>query len=175
MSELRARDAFIRYAGEELALPCFAYGPERPLPEVRRDAFGALEPDFGPRAPHRTAGACAVGARPILVAYNLWLSEPDLGLAKAIANAVRSTRVRALGIQVGRSVQVSCNLISPFVTGPEQVYDEIAVLAEKSGRTIERAELVGLIPHAVLETIAQHRWNELDLDAERTIEVRLDK
>ena len=59
-------------------MPCFLYGPERSLPEVRRSAFSTLAPDAGPPRPHPTAGATAVGARPVLVAYNLWLADPDL-------------------------------------------------------------------------------------------------
>ncbi len=98
---IAARDSFVTWAGRELRLPCFAYGPERSLPEVRRLAFRTLEPDAGPPLPHRTAGACAVGARPMLVAYNLWLSDPDLDLARSIAASIRSPQVRALGLRVG--------------------------------------------------------------------------
>ncbi len=68
-----ARDRFARWAGATLGLPCFVYGPERSLPSIRRGAFRELAPDTGPPAPHPTAGACAVGARPVLVAFNLWL------------------------------------------------------------------------------------------------------
>src|SRR5688572_13947872 len=75
---VRARDEFARWAAATLDLPCFLYGPERTLPEVRRGAFRTLTPDMGPPAAHRSAGAVAVGARPLLVAYNLWLTDPDL-------------------------------------------------------------------------------------------------
>ncbi len=73
-----ARDAFSAWAGTALGLPCFRYGPlpdgsARTLPEVRRAAFSRLPPDDGPAVPHPTAGAAAVGARGVLVAYNLWL------------------------------------------------------------------------------------------------------
>ena len=56
-----ARDRFARWAGSTLGLPCFCYGPERTLPEVRRRAFRDLEPDAGPSRAHPTAGATAVG------------------------------------------------------------------------------------------------------------------
>ncbi|MGH8982184.1 MAG: hypothetical protein ACRDWE_14400, partial [Acidimicrobiales bacterium] len=70
---LAARDRFCAWAAEELALPCFRYGPladgsTRTLPDVRRHAWQTLVPDTGPPAPHPTAGASAVGARPVLVA-----------------------------------------------------------------------------------------------------------
>ena len=63
----------------ELALPCFRYGPERTLPEVRRRAFarpGARH--RASRRPTRPPGRRASGARAVLVAYNVWLAEPDL-------------------------------------------------------------------------------------------------
>ena len=82
---LAARDAFSTWAADELAVPCFRYGPERTLPDIRRGAFTTLAPDVGPAEPHPTAGAMAVGARPVLVAYNVWLAEPDLALAKQLA------------------------------------------------------------------------------------------
>ena len=69
------------------ALPVFLYGPERSLPEVRRQAWWALRPDAGPDAPHPTAGAVAVGWRGLMVAYNLWLRGADLAQARSIAAA----------------------------------------------------------------------------------------
>ncbi len=165
---LDAREAFARWAGDALALPCFVYGPERTLPDVRGGAFTTLAPDYGPGVAHPSAGAVAVGQRPLLIAYNLWLSEPDLELARSIARTIRSTSVRALGLAVGDQVQVSMNLIDPSSTGPEHVWDTVATMAP-----IERAELVGLLPAATLERIDRGRWIQLDLGAERTIEWKL--
>ena len=164
---IAARDAFCAWAGGELSLPGFRYGPERTLPDIRRGAFTTLAPDCGPAAPHPTAGAVAIGARPLLVASNVWLAEPDLARAKQIAAAVRSPTVRTLGLQVGQEVQVSMNLIAPTTTGPGAVVDAIATLAG-----IRRCELVGLIPRAVLEREDPARWGELDLHPDRTIEAR---
>ena len=164
---LAARDAFCRWAGQELAVPCFRYGPERSLPDVRRGAFGDLAPDCGPAEAHPTAGAMAVGARPVLVAYNVWLAEPDLALARRIAAELRSPSVRALGLQVGDEVQVSMNLIAPDETGPAAVADAVAERAE-----VARCELVGLVPDRVLRAIDPARWVELDLAEGTTIEAR---
>ena len=72
---LTARNRFAAWAGAELELPCFLYGPERSLPDVRRNAFISLEPDTGPSTPHPTAGSTAVGARHVLVAYNVWITS----------------------------------------------------------------------------------------------------
>lgn len=163
-----ARDRTSRWIAEELEIPVFLYGPERTLPEVRRAAFTTLSPDLGPLHPHPTAGAVAVGARGLMLAWNLWLSEPDLALAREIAREVRSPELRALGLQVGGSVQVSMNLIDPQRVGPAEVYDRVASLA-----SIERAELVGLAPRSVLDAIPPNRWAQLDLAVETTIEYRL--
>jgi glutamate formiminotransferase len=167
---IEARDRFAHWAGVHLGLPCFLYGPDRSLPEVRRRAWRTLAPDTGPGVPHPTAGAAAVGARPILVAYNLWLAQPDLAVAQEIARALRGPSVRALALHLGDAVQVSCNLIDPWSVGPAAAFDAVA-----SQAGVARAELVGLAPAAVLEGIPRHRWRELDLDPSTTIEARLEK
>jgi len=163
-----ARDRLASWIGAELGVPCFVYGPERTLPQVRRDAFADLAPDTGPDRPHPRAGAVAVGARPPLIAYNLWLMEPDIDLARSIARSLRAPAVRTLGLVVGDTVQVSMNLIDPLVVGPAEVYRAVSTHA-----AIARAELVGLAPLAVLERIDPESWGRLDLAADRTIEARL--
>lgn len=165
-----ARDAFATWIGADLGVPAFLYGPERSLPEVRRGAFAGLAPDAGPERPHPTAGAVAVGARPPLVAWNLWLAAPDLGRAREVAAAVRSPEVRALGLAVGSRVQVSLNLVAPEVVGPAEAWDQVAALVEVAG-----AELVGLVPRAVLDRTDPARWSQLDLAPDRTIEARLER
>lgn len=165
---IRARDRFCSWAAAELDLPSFRYGPERSLPDVRRHAFAELTPDAGPATPHPSAGAVAVGARPVLVAYNVWLVEPDLSLARTIANRLRGPSVRALGLAVGSGVQVSFNLVDLAAVGPVQVADAVAATA-----AVDRCELVGLMPESVLETTPTARWNELDLSPDTTIEARL--
>jgi glutamate formiminotransferase len=165
---LDARDRFVAWADGALGLPCFRYGPERSLPEIRRGAWGDLAPDAGPDAPHPRAGATAVGARRILVAYNLWLVEPDLSRARAVAREIRGPDLRTLGLAVGSEVQVSCNLIAPWSVGPAAVYDAVAARAG-----VARSELVGLLPAAILDATPRSRWSELDLAPSTTIEGRL--
>jgi glutamate formiminotransferase len=167
-----ARDRFVAWLGNELGVPAFAYGAGRAsLPEVRRQAFRELAPDAGPPRPHPTAGATAVGARPLLVAYNLWLAPAGgLDLARSLARSLRSPAVRALGLRVGDGVQVSCNLVDPLRVGPATVYDAVAARAP-----VARAELVGLAPQAVLDAVDPSRWSELDLHPDRTIEARLSR
>jgi glutamate formiminotransferase len=165
---LAARDAFAHWLATTFGVPCFVYGPERSLPEVRRGAFRELAPDVGPPTPHPTAGACAVGARSVLVAYNLWLAEPDIEGARALARSLRGPAVRALGLEVGGEAQVSMNLVDPATVGPADIYDRVAAHAE-----IDHAELVGLVPRAVLDAVDPARWTELDLSTDRTIEARM--
>ena len=165
---ITARDGFARWAAGELGLPVFLYGPERSLPQLRKQAWKTLTPDFGPPAPHPVAGAVAVGCRPLMVAYNLWMAEADLGRARTVAATIRSASVRALAFRLGNDVQVSCNLVAPFGVGPDVVWDRVAGMMP-----VARAELVGLVPGTVLDGIPEDRWAELDLSRERTIEARL--
>ena len=169
-----ARAAVVRFAGwmaTALDVPCFLYGGRASLPEVRRRAFRTLWPGAGPLLAHGTAGATCVGARPVLVAYNAWLcAGTGIEIARAAARAVRGPAVRALAFDVGDRVQVSMNLVDPVALGPAQAYDAVARHAPVSG-----AELVGLVPAAVLTAIPRHRWPELELDPSRTIEARLEE
>ncbi len=181
---LGARDRFAQWAGDELALPCFLYGPERSLPEVRRTAFVSLAPDTGPGKPHPTAGATAVGCRPVLVAYNVWIAadgsrdEPGpahaLAVARSLATDLRSPTVRTLGFPIEDGAQVSFNLIDPASASIVGVYEAVAAGAEANGCSVTRAELVGLVPTSVLLAVPRHRWPELDLTDDRTIEGRID-
>jgi glutamate formiminotransferase len=168
-----ARDRFAAWAGDELALPCFLYGTGRTLPEVRRGAFTDLLPDSGPPRPHPSAGACAVGARPPLVAYNLWLDTADLDLARALATALRRPAVRTLGLPVAGVTQVSSNLLEPWRFGPAEAYDTVSRLGRDVGVGVRRAELVGLAPRSVVDQVPRRRWRTLDLDLDRTVEARL--
>lgn len=166
---ISARDRVARRIADELGVPCFLYGPERTLPEIRRSAFASLRPDIGPAEPHPTAGACCVGAREVLVAYNLWI-EGSAEDARRIASVIRSPALRALGLDVGGRAQVSCNLVRPTELGPGEAFDLVAAHAE-----IVRAELVGLLPRAVLAGVPPDRWERLDLDESKTIEARLER
>src|SRR6266699_6210663 len=103
--------ALARRLGErvatELEIPVSLYAraatrPERErLPEIRKGEFEGLrdrigrdpaaDPDFGPRRIHPTAGATAIGARPFLVAFNIYLDSSDVTIAKDIAKRIRTS------------------------------------------------------------------------------------
>lgn len=165
---VKARDRFARWMADQLDVPAFVYGPERSLPELRRRAFDDLPPYAGPAIPHPRAGAVAVGARRPLVAWNVYLADPNIEAAKRIAATIRGPWLRALGLPIGDEVQVSMNLIAPEVLGPAEAWTLVARHA-----SIARAELVGLIPKAVLERVPPHLWPQLDLSDDRTIEARI--
>jgi glutamate formiminotransferase len=152
------------------ALPVYYYGeaarrPERrALRELRHGEYEGLtarlgveegRPDDGPARFDPRRGAILVGARGVLVAYNVWLASDDLTAARAIAREVRASggglpAVQALGLPLasrGR-VQVSMNLLDHRVTPIPAAYDRVAQAAAGRGIAIERAELVGLAPRA---------------------------
>lgn len=160
-----ARDRFATWAGDQLGVPCFFYGPERTLPDVRRHAFNGMAPDTGPAVAHPTAGAICAGARPVLVAYNVWLAEGiDVATARRIAREVRGPRLRALGLDVGGRAQVSMNLVDPERLTPADAYDAVAARAP-----VARGELVGLVPASVLAAVPAERWAALNLHEAKTL------
>ena len=113
-----------------------------------------------------------MGARPVLVAYNVWLAGGDVTQARRMAAAVRRPAIRALGLAVGDRTQVSMNLVAPVELGPAAAYDLVRDEARAAGAEIDGAELVGLLPEAVLRAVPEARWPELALAADRTIEAR---
>jgi len=178
------RDEFARWLGAELGVPSFLYGPlpggrARTLPDIRRHAFGrdgapdggGLTPDYGPARAEERTGATAVGARRVLVAYNVWVSSAEV--ARRVAPRVRGPHVRALGLTVGHRAQVSCNLVDAGRHGPARLYDDVAALVAEAGGAVEGAELVGLIPELVLTAVPRSRWAELGLSEGSTVESRL--
>jgi glutamate formiminotransferase len=157
----------------EAGIPVYLYGaaarrPERAaLPAVRGRGFEALleaapsdparAPDLGGPALHPTAGATAVGVRPLLVAYNVELASGDPELARSIATSVRERdgglpAVRALGIPLPRRrrVQVSMNLLDFRVTPPAAAFAAVAGAAARAGVEVAGSEIVGLVPEAAL-------------------------
>jgi glutamate formiminotransferase len=149
----------LRAAGPAGASGAAGPGGSEPHPAAAGPAptLAALAPDLGGPGPHPTAGATAVGARGVLVAYNVDLAGADLELARRIATAVRERdgglpAVRAMGVPLeGRGlVQVSMNLLDYRVTPPAAAFAAIADLAGRAGARVVRSEVVGLLPAAAL-------------------------
>lgn len=165
--------------GRELGIPVYLYEraatrPDREnLADVRRGEFEGLRddilvndarvPDFGPRAVHATSGATAIGARPFLVAYNVYLGpESNLPVAKEVAKAVRGSSgglryVKGLGLAVDGQAQVSMNLVDTEKTPMHRAYEAVRTEAAAYGVTPTWSEIVGLVPERVLlEAGARH-------------------
>jgi glutamate formiminotransferase len=159
----------------ELHVPVYLYEaaarrPDRAnLANVRRGGFEGLReeirfneerlPDFGEAALHPTAGACVIGARKLLVAFNVNLATADLTIARGIARKIRFSSggfaaVKALGLflESRGHAQVSVNLTDFEVTPLDAVFDAVRAEAERCGVRISGTELIGLIPRKALET-----------------------
>jgi glutamate formiminotransferase len=171
------RDEMAHWIATTYEVPVFLYGPLsdhtiRTLPEVRKSAFTSLAPDVGPASASSRLGSVAVGARDILVAWNLWLNDVTLDHARLIAKEIRQPALRTLAFAAGDAVQVSCNIIDVETVLPSQVYDQVRTLLPEGGK-ISRSELVGLVPRALLEREEPARWVELGLSRDATIEERI--
>lgn len=159
-----------RRVGEELGIPVYLY--ERAatradrvnLADVRRGEYEGLKteiltnpdraPDFGP-ARLGPAGATVIGARPPLIAYNVYLTTSDVEIARRIARTIRASNgglryVKALGLLVKGKAQVSMNLTDFSATPIHQVVEMIRREAARYGVSIESSELIGMIPQAAL-------------------------
>ena len=161
-----------RRAWDELSVPVYLYEraattPQREnLADVRRGEFEGLReevrtsaarrPDFGNAELHATAGATAVGARPFLVAYNVYLGDKsNLVVAKAVAKAVRGSSgglryVKGLGLEVDGQAQVSMNLVDTESTPLHRVFEFVRNEAAAYGVVPTWSEIVGLVPERVL-------------------------
>jgi glutamate formiminotransferase / 5-formyltetrahydrofolate cyclo-ligase len=128
-----------------------------PAELVRRMESGELAPDLGPPAPHPSAGATLVTARPPLVAFNVELDTPNPEIARAVAAELREVGgglpgVRALGLpRADERAQVSVNVHAPRAVPLARVVSEISRLAAEHGARPVEAELVGLAPEVALE------------------------
>lgn len=163
--------------GTELGIPVFLYEraaarPDRTnLADVRRGEFEKARdeigvnpdrvPDFGPNHVHATAGATVIGARPFLVAYNVYLGPAsNLAVAKEVAKKVRFSSgglpcVKGLGLEVDGQAQVSMNLTDTDTTPIWRAFEAVKSEAAARGVEVTWSEIVGLVPErAVLETAA---------------------
>lgn len=179
--------------GAELGIPVYLYEEaatrpdRRNLADVRRGEFEGLKteiavnpdraPDFGP-ALVGTAGATAIGARPPLIAFNVYLNTDDLAPAKAIAKAVRHSSgglrfVKALGLIVEGQAQISMNLTDYRGTPIHRALELIRAEAAHRGLSITHSEVVGLLPSAALIDAAQFYLQLVDFSPDQIMENRL--
>ena len=156
--------------GSELGIPVYLYerAASRPdrvnLADIRRGEYEGLKveietdpnrkPDFGP-SQLGPPGATVIGARPPLIAYNVFLTTEDVEVARRIARSIRNSNgglryVKALGLLVKGKAQVSMNLTDFRKTPIHQVVELIRREAARYGVTIESSELCGMISQEAL-------------------------
>ncbi|MGB7547738.1 MAG: glutamate formimidoyltransferase [Terracidiphilus sp.] len=160
------------------------------LEDVRRGQFEGLRdsvhkeaarrPDLGGPGIHPTAGACAVGARKFLVAYNIYFDSTDVALVRAIAREVRAASgglkgVKALGMLAHGRAQLSMNITDFEVTPISQVYSAVSRLALRHKTAPVEGEVIGLIPEAACERDSEWMRQLTGFDPQtKILESRLD-
>lgn len=158
-------------------IPSFFYGaaartPARALlADVRAGEFEGLDerfadarsrPDVGDIARHPSAGAIAIGAREILIAFNVELETADISVARDIASMLRERHgglrtLRALGLRLGENaVQLSFNVTQYESTPLYRIVELVRRLAARRGISVRRSELIGCIPRAAVEASARY-------------------
>jgi glutamate formiminotransferase len=193
--------ALARRVGREIweryRIPVYFYEaaatrPERAnLENIRRGQFEGLRedalrdpdrsPDIGEPRLHPTAGATAVGARKLLIAYNIILNTPDVSVASKIARAVRFSSgglryVKAIGVDLKSRglAQVSMNLTDFEQTPLHRVFEMVKREAERRGCAIVGSEIVGLIPRKAIEATAAYYLQLENFSSASVLENRLD-
>jgi glutamate formiminotransferase / formiminotetrahydrofolate cyclodeaminase len=190
--------AMARQVGAEIwkryQIPVYLYeaaatAPERQnLEAIRRGQFEGIraeiaanparKPDFGDPRVHPTAGATAVGARKFLIAYNVFLSTPDVQIAKNIAKAIRFSSgglrfVKGAGFLVRGMAQISMNLTDFEQTPIQRVFEMVKREAARYGVSPVSSEIVGLIPKRALEAAAEWFLQVENFDSSSILENRL--
>jgi glutamate formiminotransferase len=184
-AEVAARFGVPVYLYEEAS----ANPARKNLEDIRRGEFEGLAakmktdgwtPDFGPAAPHESAGASVIGARMPLIAYNINLDTDRLDVAKKIAAAIRHSSggfrfVKAAGFKLDDRglVQVSMNLTNYEKTPIFRVFETVKREAERYGVSILESEIVGLIPAAALNAAAEYYLQIAGFKPEQILENKL--
>ncbi len=160
-----------------LRVPSFLYGEaastplRRNLAAVREGEFEGLDarfdlpgwsPDFGEVSKHPSAGAIAVGAREVLIAFNVELATGNLALAKRIAKQLRERdgglrTLKALGLPLSDDlVQISLNVTNHRATPLYRIVETIRAMARQAGTQVVRSELIGCLPLSAVEDSARY-------------------
>ena len=173
---------------DELKVPVYFYEaaarhPERAqLENLRRGGFErpALAPDLGGPQLHPTAGACVIGARRFLIAFNINLATTDVRIARLIARKIRASSgglpfVKAIGVllESRNLAQVSMNLTNFEQTPIHVVFERVRQEAAEHGVEIAGSEIIGLVPKRALETTAAHFLKIENFSSSLVLENRL--
>jgi glutamate formiminotransferase len=182
----------------ELALPVFFYGyasdpPGQNLAALRRGGFESLSegwpdgrkadllPEHWPYAGgHPTAGACCVGSRSVLLAWNIWVSNLSSAEARSVARAIRQTNggiagVRALALELPsrNALQISMNLEDVQNASPGDVFRRVSELVEALGGDVEKTEVIGMIPDQLVTSASPEELKLENFSLDRLLSRRL--
>ena len=177
-------------AGEEIwrrySVPVYFYehaarnSGRRRLEKVRRREFDGAPPDIGTVAAHPKAGASMVGARGLLIAYNVDLATRDAAIAQTIAKKIRASsggfpHVKAMGIYLASRdcAQVSMNLVDFVDTPLDRVYETIAAAARDLGTQALAGEIIGFIPRRAYEMAPEFFRRAENFSESRILETRI--
>ena len=181
---------------EELEIPIYLYGAaarssdRKNLEQIRKIGFEQLiqeaqlrkelQPDLGPPQLHTTSGAMFIGARAVLIAFNVNLDSDNLELARKIASNIRESGgglpgVKALGLFINttHTVQVSMNLCDFERTGIRTAFEAVRRMAEELGVSILSSELVGLAPEAAFENVDPRSLQLEGFNSQKILENKL--
>jgi glutamate formiminotransferase len=167
---------------KDVGVPILYYGeasdpPGRALAELRRGGFEALVggwpsdrvPDVLPPAwpyagAHPTAGAVCVGARKLLLAWNVYIEGVTLAAARAVARSIRArdggpAGVRALARELPRQgrMQISMNIEDLDATSPMAVFERIEARVGAAGGRVVETEVIGMVPTRLTAEAAADR------------------
>lgn len=178
-----------------LGVPVYFYGyasqpPGRGLAALRRGGFEGLTagfadgtfPDLPPGAtmPHASAGVTCVGAREVLLAWNVFVEGLDVAEARRIAAKIRErdggfAGLRALGLRLeGQDrVQISMNLEDPERTSPLAVFEKIESEVRSRGGSVTETEVIGMMPDALVLPAVVGRLKLPDLGLARVLSHRV--
>lgn len=168
---------------KELRVPVYWYGaasepPGRSLASLRRGGYEQLvagwppdrRPDVMPEdwphpGAHPTAGAVCVGARPLLLAWNVWVRGLTLESARRIARAlredqsgIRGLRALALPLPSRGTLQISMNIEDVERSSPAAAFELARQLIEGAGGAVTETEIIGLAPDELLD-VATDAWH----------------
>lgn len=180
---------------ERYGLPVYLYEKAAMMPErenlatIRKGQYEGLadkmaqqawRPDYGPDAPHPTAGAVAIGARLPLIAFNINLDSRDLKLANRIAGAIRHSSggfryCKAMGVNLTEKgiVQVSVNMTDYTKTPLHRIFETVRLEAERYGVSILGSEIIGLSPMEALVDAAAFYLRLNEFTVEQVLESHL--
>lgn len=150
------------------------------LERVRRPGFDGLPPDVGNVIAHPTAGAVVVGARRLLIAFNINLATRDVMIAQAVAKKIRESSggfsfVKAIGLPLASRVcaQVSINFVNFAETPFDQVWDAVLHEAARLGTSVASSQLIGFVPRRAFEQAPDFFRRAENFDESRILETRI--